>query len=96
MRPLIRDGLNSNYRAPKCRAEETLVRIWEKTLGVTPIGIDDDFFELGGESITAIQLLNSIDKKLGVKISLIALFEYPSIRQLTHIVGKSLPNHSRL
>ena len=90
----IRDGLGASYRAPTCPEEKTLVAIWERVLRVAPIGIDDDFFELGGESITAMQIQHFIDKQFAIKMSLVELFDYPSISEVARLVRESQPSHS--
>lgn len=49
---------------PRNLIEENLVAVWEKVLGVRPIGIHDDFFDLGGHSLLAIRLISEIEKTL--------------------------------
>jgi acyl carrier protein len=65
------------------------VHIWESALGVSPIGIDDDFFDLGGDSITAIQTQFSIADEFGVDLSASAFFDFPTIAGLA---GRLLAN----
>jgi amino acid adenylation domain-containing protein len=59
-----------------------LVPLWERVLGVTPIGLDDGFFDLGGHSLKAIRLLNDIEREFGLDVHAGVLFEAPTIRQL--------------
>ncbi len=72
-------NLSTSYRAPSNSHEETLVRIWENVLGIAPIGIDDDFIELGGDSITAIRLRNLMTKQFGHDLPMTILFDCPTI-----------------
>ena len=57
-------------QAPKDRLELTLIRIWEKVLGVSNIGVDDNYFDLGGHSVLAVRLMTEIEKVVGRKIPL--------------------------
>ncbi|MCP5052282.1 MAG: amino acid adenylation domain-containing protein, partial [bacterium] len=78
----------NNYVSPKDEVETKLVEIWSGLLGkysddgtLLPIGIDDDFFSIGGDSIKAIQILSRITNA-GYKTDIRTLFEYPTIREL--------------
>ena len=64
------------YKAPSNPTEEEIVKIWQQVLSADEIGVDDDFMELGGDSITSIQILNRIRKTLGVRLSNDALFDF--------------------
>jgi amino acid adenylation domain-containing protein len=64
-----------------------LVKIWERVLGVNPIGVRDNFFELGGHSLMAVRLFNEIEKELGEKISLSTLFNVQTIEELSVLVA---------
>lgn len=59
-----------------------LVPLWEEVLGVSPIGLDDAFFDLGGHSLKAIRLLNLIEREFGLDVHAGVLFEAPTVRQL--------------
>src|SRR5262249_20853383 len=53
--------------------------MWEKVLGIQPIGITDNFFELGGHSLLAMQLLGQIEKHFGKNLPLATFFQTPTI-----------------
>jgi amino acid adenylation domain-containing protein len=74
-------GLSSGveYIAPRNAQEEKLVEIWEEILKKKNIGIQDDFFALGGHSLKAVRLKNQYQKKLSANFSLKDLFEHTSI-----------------
>lgn len=63
--------------------EKRLCSIWEKILGTSPIGINEDFFDLGGHSIKAIEVVGAIRKSLSRDIPLSILFEYRTIELLS-------------
>ncbi len=66
--------------------EEALVGVWQDVLGVAPIGIHDDFFQLGGNSITAIQLVYTVGQSLGVTLPQTTVFEHPTVAKLAAVV----------
>ena len=61
--------------------ERSLQHMWERTLGIRPIGRDDDFFALGGHSLTALRLLAAVEAEHGVSMRASAFFTAPTIRQ---------------
>jgi len=73
---------------PRTPVEEKLVNIWQEVLKVNPIGIHDDFFDIGGHSLKVLDLVNAIQKDLNVKIDFQDVFEFPTIAELCHCVGK--------
>jgi amino acid adenylation domain-containing protein len=75
------------YTAPRDAVEEKLVRIWAEVLGKNDIGIDDNFFQLGGHSLKATILFSKIHKKLGIKIPLDKIFEMVTIRELARYIN---------
>ena len=66
------------YSAPRTPAEKTLATIWEQVLRVPKVGIYDNFFEIGGDSILSIQI-SSRAKQAGLDVSTKALFTHPTI-----------------
>jgi phthiocerol/phenolphthiocerol synthesis type-I polyketide synthase E len=75
-------NLRNPYVAPRDETEERLVEIWQSLLGVAPIGIHDSFFELGGQSLLAPQLLLRMHRELDVDFPMRDLFEAPTIAEL--------------
>jgi aspartate racemase len=74
------------FVAPRNRVESELTRIWERILGVRPIGLTDNFFELGGHSLLAVSLFAQIEKTFGKNLPLATLFRGPTIEQLAAIL----------
>lgn len=77
----------SGYVVPRSEVENILVDIWEKVLGRQPIGIHDNFFKLGGDSIRALQIVSAL-MKYDYKADIKHLFEYPTIAQMSLFVQK--------
>jgi acyl transferase domain-containing protein/thioesterase domain-containing protein/acyl carrier protein len=76
---LARPGGDAGLRAPRDAIERDLATIWKEMLGVQQISIDDDFFELGGQSLIAMRLFSRIRKEHGVELPLSVLFQAPTI-----------------
>ncbi len=67
------------YVAPQTELEITLANLWGAVLGVDAIGVQDDFFDLGGNSLIAVQLISQVRKQIGVKLPMRSLFETPTV-----------------
>ncbi len=76
------DAVKKEYTAPRTRIEQQLARIWSDVLGVEQVGIHDDFFDLGGHSLMATQLIARVRDELELEISLRHLFEASTIAQI--------------
>jgi len=66
--------------------EKALARIFETTLGIKPVGVDDSFFDLGGDSLVAIQLIAEISATFGIELPMRAIFEKVTIRKLATLL----------
>lgn len=62
--------------------ETALANIWQRTLGVSRIGVNDNFFEAGGTSLNAVQVIAAIKKELKYDLSIVHLFECPTVSRL--------------
>ncbi len=76
------------YVAPRDAWEESLAEIWSELLGVHPIGIHDDFAELGGHSTLAVSLIGRIEEAFQRKLPLIAMFGEPTIENLARLLRR--------
>jgi thioesterase domain-containing protein/acyl carrier protein len=81
-----RPSLNKSFIAPRDSIEQQLAKIFEKTLGVQPIGVADNFFALGGHSLLAVRVFAQIEKNLGKKLPLATLFRAPTIEEIARIL----------
>ncbi len=68
--------------------EKTVANIWEELLGIDEVGIQDDFFELGGSSIIAVRLFAQIEKIFGKRLPLSTLYEAPTVKQLSALLRR--------
>ena len=78
----------SGYRAPATPVEEILAGIYAEVLGVERVGVDDSFFDLGGDSLLATRLVAAIETSLDAGLSVRTVFEAPSVRSLSQQLGK--------
>ncbi|WP_231996197.1 condensation domain-containing protein, partial [Mycobacterium scrofulaceum] len=76
-----------HYRAPATAVEEILAGIYAQVLGVERVGADDSFFDLGGDSLSAMRVIAAINNGLESQLSVRALFEAPTVAQLAPRVG---------
>ncbi len=75
------------------RAEEAmLMSIWSEVLGEEKIGLQDSFFDLGGHSMLALQVMTQLEKETGRRLPLSTLFEYPTIESLAHFLRADKPS----
>ncbi|MCV7290918.1 hypothetical protein H7J84_00075, partial [Mycobacterium goodii] len=75
------------YRGPSNATEEILAGIYAQVLGLDQVSVDDSFFDLGGNSLSAMRVIAAVNSALGVGVSVRALFESPSVAQLACRVG---------
>ncbi|MEP6490690.1 amino acid adenylation domain-containing protein [Microcoleus vaginatus GB2-A3] len=81
---------------PRTPVEEVLARIWEEILGLDRVGIYDNFWECGGHSLLAAQVISRIRNTLEIELSLRSLFEAPTIAELAQQIETELQTNSRL
>lgn len=80
-----RPNLHTAYLAPRTPTEQTLATIWQDLLGLNSVGVQDSFFELGGDSVLGIQVALQASK-VGLEITPTQLFENPTIEQLASLL----------
>jgi acyl carrier protein len=79
-----------DYRAPGTVRQELLCSLFADALGVARVGVDDSFFDLGGQSLSGVRLINLINKALDVELSIEVLFDLPTVAEL----DRYLPTHT--
>ncbi|TCS93648.1 non-ribosomal peptide synthetase [Hazenella coriacea] len=71
---------------PPSRVEETILKIWEEVLEIGNIGMEDRFFDVGGDSVLAVSVVERIKKELSFELSVTELFEYPNIKAISSYI----------
>jgi acyl transferase domain-containing protein/acyl carrier protein len=82
-----RPALATPYVAPRSDREQTLVAVCGEVLGIEAIGIDDNFFDLGGDSLLAVQATARLKQALGVEVPAATLYQRPTVRALAELLG---------
>jgi amino acid adenylation domain-containing protein len=77
-----RPTLASAYSAPRSELERTIAALWQEELKVETVGVDDNFFDLGGHSLRMAKVHARLKEALGREVSLIELFQYPTVSSL--------------
>jgi acyl-CoA synthetase (AMP-forming)/AMP-acid ligase II/FPC/CPF motif-containing protein YcgG/acyl carrier protein len=88
-----------DYVAPRTETERRLADIWAEVFGTRPIGVEDDFFDLGGQSLTATRLLARVSDAYGVELPPRFVFEARTIAAQAQRLGREspgLPRHRRV
>ena len=86
----------AEYEAPRNEKDEMISVLWQEVLQVYRVGINDNFFDLGGNSLKMIELNNKLNKLLNKEISLITLFRYPNIKTFVNYLSSELDSDSAL
>jgi amino acid adenylation domain-containing protein len=73
--------------SPQSPLEHEVARIWSTILGMNRVGVDDNFFDLGGSSLALIRVHRAIRRELDNTISLLALYQYPTVRTLAQAMS---------
>jgi amino acid adenylation domain-containing protein len=81
-----RPSITARYAAPRDATEQRLAAIWERLLGVEPVGVLDDFIELGGHSLLATRVATAITQEFGVSVPLRRLLERRTVAGLAELV----------
>jgi acyl transferase domain-containing protein/acyl carrier protein len=91
-----RPNLQNDYVRPDNELERRIAGIWQRVLSVEQVGINDSFFELGGDSLTALQLINEFKQEFGVQVPVVSIFERPTISSLAAILNPDRGENPRL
>ena len=78
---------SGTFVAPRNDLEISLATAWEQVLGVSRVGITDNFFDLGGTSLSVLKLILEMASTSGIEISLASVFRFPTIAELVESLG---------
>ncbi|WP_438010574.1 amino acid adenylation domain-containing protein [Sorangium sp. So ce321] len=84
------EGGAAKHVSPATELQRRILEVWRELFGTSQIGIDDNFFALGGHSMLAVQFVNKMYKEYGIDISVSLLFEVPTIAGLSEAVETAL------
>jgi acyl carrier protein len=87
-----RRDLDSTFVAPRTDTESLIANIWSQILGVEQVGVYDNFFDLGGHSLMATQILSRLRNVANVEIPLRAMYETPTVANLAEAVEVATRN----
>jgi aryl carrier-like protein len=82
----LHNNRHRNTFASRRSFQEMLKTAWCDVLGIDQVGLDDDFFELGGTSCEALDVVDRINSEEGIEISTVGLFENPTIRAMSELL----------
>ncbi len=85
----VRPELESRYAAPATEIETRITDIWRDVLKLDRAGVHDNFFDLGGHSLSMIQVRSRLNETLGKNLTVVELFKYPTIRSLADYISES-------
>jgi amino acid adenylation domain-containing protein len=78
--------LASSFIAPRTELQRAIATMWQDVLGINKVGVHDNFFDLGGHSLMLVRLRSKLNKTLGVDLSIIDFFRYPTVAaQAAHL-----------
>ena len=83
-----RPDLDSTPLAPRSATEEMLAGIWSEVLGLDGIGVADDFFDLGGHSLKATQVVNRVREAFQVELPVHSIFAAPTVAGLAEVIER--------
>jgi acyl carrier protein len=76
-------GSDSEYVKPRNETEQAIAAIWQQVLQTDKVGIDDNFFDLGGHSLLMVGVHNQLKERFKKDLPIADLFKYPTVRSLT-------------
>lgn len=82
-----RPALRTPFVAPSTPLERRLARVWQDALGLEAVGVDDVFFELGGDSLVAVQVMDALTVELDRRIPAVSLYEELTVRALAELLA---------
>ncbi|ORX75150.1 acetyl-CoA synthetase-like protein [Anaeromyces robustus] len=95
--PDIQDMIKEEYVAPETKIEKLICHIYSKLLNIdeNEIGKNNDFFELGGDSLNALRLISMIEKELNIKLNIKEIYEHSLIIDLSKYIEEILNNDDK-
>ena len=87
-----RPALSARYEGPRSPAEQTVADVWQEVLGVERVGIHDNFFDLGGTSLTILKVKDRAERLFRTSIPTVVFFQRPTVAQLASAILAATEN----
>jgi acyl carrier protein len=87
-----RPDLKVAYAAPRSDLERFLAETWAEVLAVGPVGIHDDFFDLGGHSLAAARVISRVLQEFKLNLPVRTLFDAPTVARMADVVRQNQPS----
>ncbi len=85
-----RPDLETDFQEPRNDVERTLAGFWEELLGISRVGVEDSFFDLGGHSLIAVRLFSMIKKAYRIEFPISVLFEAPTVAKCAALISERI------
>lgn len=85
-----RPALGTAYVPPGSEIEQTIVSVWGELLGIEQVGIHDNFFDLGGNSLLVLQVISRLKRELKIELPAVTLFERPTVNALAQVISQGV------
>ncbi|MEM7356274.1 MAG: condensation domain-containing protein, partial [Acidobacteriota bacterium] len=87
----VRPELETDFVGPRTPIERFLAELWTETLGIAAVGVHNDFFELGGNSISGVILINRLQEELGEVVQAVTIFDASTVAELADYLVERHP-----
>lgn len=84
----LRPSLAATYEAPRSEMERAIATIWQEVLHLKKVGVNDNFFDLGGHSLLMVKIHSQLSERFKTDLSLLDLFRYPTISSLAEYLSR--------
>lgn len=88
----IRPQLDEPYIEPASQVDSSIAAVWREVLALDRVGVNDDFFDLGGDSLKAVQVVNRLRRSLELNVSVREMLEAGTVAKLNHAIQQSATN----
>lgn len=83
-------SVSTPFAPPGTDAERTIVQLWQRAIGIDMVGIDDDFLEIGGNSLVAVQVASQITQHFRIQVPVAHILESRTVRSLAAVVADAM------
>jgi acyl carrier protein len=90
----VRRESDAAYVAPESQLEQTIAGVWQDVLQIEMVGLDDNFFDIGGSSIHVVQVHGRLREQIGRDLPILDLFKYPTIGSLARHLSQDQPEQA--